>query len=140
MIPTIWLKRQLEFFFPDNSNEQLVRNFYKSSNLKGGIYIIEHAEIVEIHPNVLAKSFVIIDEAHLVLHTSAIVNKLLGSDRVLGLSATFRQERGLRELKEQLESVGAKAATINPKTKQSKSDNVNLGTIRFDFKGNRWKG
>lgn len=58
----------------------------------GGVCPILHHQIADIPAHVMAKSFVIIDEAHLVMRDTALVKKLLTADRVLGLSATFGEE------------------------------------------------
>ena len=81
-----------------------------------------HSEIARILAKTLEKSFVIIDEAHLVLNEPSLVQKLLAADRVLCLSATFGQESGLQELKAMLENRGARVATINPKTAMPVTD------------------
>jgi len=73
----------------------------------GGVSTILLKQIAEIPDSVIAKSFIIIDEAHLALRDVSLITKLLKADRVLGLSATFGEELGLRNICETLSKKGA---------------------------------
>ena len=68
----------------------------------GGICLILHSDLARIPADILKDAALVIDEAHLLMKSKKLVKRVLQADRVWMLSATFGEDLGLFNLRQDL--------------------------------------
>ena len=118
--PNPWLKHQNQALFPSEDEEQLLLPLEEMGGEAVGVCCVTKAELALVPESVLRESAVFLDEAHQLLPAAMeaadqdVWGQLLLAERIVAVSATFGDWKGLKAAQRMLDPDLALVDVFNP--------------------------